>query len=114
MSMNCCDINAGMLRTPITLSAKQTTPDGAGGFSVNLASYANVKGHVKAMSGMEKLASERVESHVKLTAVIRYRMDVRASDVVAIDGADYNIVAVYDVEFKRKWLKLDLALGSAA
>ena len=90
-----------------------TTPDGAGGFTTSLASYANTKGHVRVMSGLEKLASERVESHVKLTAVIRYRLDVRASDVASIDGVDYNIVAVYDVEFKRKWLKLDLALGSA-
>ena len=110
--MKCCDINAGKLRTPIKLERKTTTPDGAGGFVTTWQEYANTKAYVKALSGMERFVSERVESQVKYTAVIRFR-DIKASDRVIIDHEAYNIVAVYDVEMRKQWLKLDLALGQA-
>ena len=111
--MKCCDMTAGMLREPIQLQRKTSTPDGGGGVTVTWATYATVRAMFKPLSGSERVASDRVEALTKNKATIRYRDGVLESDRVVARGEAYNIRAALNLEFRDKWLELHLAGGEA-
>jgi SPP1 family predicted phage head-tail adaptor len=113
--MKCCDINAGMLRTPVTFQRKTRTPNGSGGFTDTWSTLANsaTRAHVKSLSGFERLQQDRVNAETKLRLVCRYFAGLRPDDRVLIEGRAHNIRFVNDVEFRKRWFEIDLDGGVA-
>lgn len=111
--MKCCDVNAGMLNTLISIERPTKTSDGAGGYTE---SWVRVRGSakrafVKSFSGREQWASERVEARTALRIVCRYTSNILQTDRVVIRNKRYDIVAINNVEFADMWLEIDLAGG---
>ena len=111
--MNCCELYAGKLIHNVELFHKVSTPDGLGGFTISWQSYATPKAFIKPLSGYERTQGDRFESGVNVRGFLRYRNDMRASDKLVFDGREFNIVAFWNMEYRNKFLELDLALGPA-
>ena len=111
----CCDINAGMLRTPVTFQRKTRTPNGSGGFTDMWSTLSNsaTRAHVKGLSGFERLQADRVNAETKERLVCRYFAGLRPDDRVVIEGRAHNITYINDVERRKKWLEIDASGGVA-
>lgn len=116
MAIQCCDMTAGMLSEPVTFQRKTLTSDGAGGMTQSWAtvSGAPTRAHVRPVSGSERYASDRVEATVRLRLVVRYTTAILESDRVQIRGKVHNIRFIDNIEFKNKWLQIDVDGGVAA
>lgn len=112
--MKCCDMTAGMLRTPVTFQRRTRVSDGAGGATETWAaiSGASNRAHVKSLSGHERYASDRVEARAQLRVVVRYFSGLRERDRVLIDGKAHNIAFIDNIEFRNRWLALDVEGGT--
>ncbi len=118
--MKCCDMNAGMLREPVTFQRATKVSDGAGGYSEAWAaiSGASTQAHVKALSGGalsggERYASGRIESITKWRLSVRYFSGLLESDRVVVRSRNYNIRFINNLEFQDRWLVIDLDGGVA-
>jgi len=100
-----------MLRTTVVLQQQTQTQDAGGGFSAVWSTYATVKAHVRRRGGIESLVQERLSERPNLRCVMRFRSDVEPQHRALIDGKAYNVRAVDDVEFRRRWLDLTLEGG---
>lgn len=116
MAMKCSDMNAGMLKEPVTFQRRTLVSDGAGGQTETWATVTGTpsKAFVKPVSGSERFASDRVEAIVRLRLVTRYTNKLTESDRVLIRGRAHNIRFLDNVEFADKWLQIDVDGGVAA
>ena len=104
-----------MLRTDVVFQRVTKTPDGAGGYTDAWAaiSGAPTRAHVEAMSGSERYNSDRVEAGVRYRVAVRYVSGLTVKDAVLIDGKRSNIRFINNVEFKSRWLVIDVDEGVA-
>jgi SPP1 family predicted phage head-tail adaptor len=111
--MKCCDVTAGMLRHTVALERLTKTPDGAGGFVKAWNSLASVKAYMKVSSGSEQFSQDRLNAVQRVRAYIRYRSDLLPNDRLVFQGKNYQIRNINNLEFKNKYLELDLDSGVA-
>ena len=113
--MRCCDYHAGMLKTLVEFQRVGKTGDGAGGFTDASAplSGAPTRAHIKALSGGERYASERVEATAKLRVTVRYFDGLTESDVIVFSGKRHNIRFINNVELQNRWFVIDVDAGVA-
>lgn len=113
--MKCCDITAGKMRTPITVQRKTRTANGTGGFTESWAtlSGASTRAYVVALSGAERLASDRVEASARFRVTCRYFSGLKESDRIQIAGRAHNIRFINNVEMRNKWYAIDVDGGAA-
>ena len=109
----CCDINAGMLRTAVSIEAVTRTSDGAGGYTNAWAarSGAPTRAHVQFKAGSESMQSDRIEAKGSYKITMRYHSAVTESDRVVIGGRYHNIRAIDNVEMRNKWMILHCEVG---
>jgi SPP1 family predicted phage head-tail adaptor len=112
--VKCCAYTAGQLRTPVTFQRKLRIADGAGGFNETWETYATTKAHVRNLSGSERLAAGKVASETKVRVVCRYFSNIDTDDRVILAGRVHNITFINNVEFRNRWLEIDLNGGVAA
>lgn len=112
----CCDYHAGMLQEPVTFQRRSLTTDGAGGQTEEWAtiSGAPTRASVKPVGGSERYASDRTEATVRLRLVTRYTSLIREGDRVKIRDKVHNIRFLDNIEFRNKWLQIDVDGGVAA
>lgn len=92
------------------------TADGAGGWTE---AWANISGaatrcRFKAVSGGERIASERLQGTTRNRLVCRYFAGLDERDRVSVGGRKYNIAFVNDIDLKGRWFEIDLDGGVAA
>jgi len=115
MACKCDSLHAGMLKEPVTFERPTDTGDGRGGRTVTFAAIADspTACHIKALSGGERWASGRTEATSSYRITVRYFSDIKESDTVTIRSRRHNIRFINNLEFKDKWLELDVDLGVA-
>ena len=111
--MKCCDIKAGMLREPIEIQSQVRTDIGGGATDITYTNRVNLRGYFKPISGNERLYAERLDATTRNRLVIRYRSDLTESDRVIIRGRAYQIRSIINIEFRNKFLEIDLDGGVA-
>jgi len=116
MAIRCCDMHAGVLKEPVTFQRRTLASDGAGGQteSWDAITDAPTRAHVMPVGGSERYASDRTEAIVRLRLVTRYSTRLREGDRVKIRDRVHNIRFLDNVEFKDKWLQIDVDGGVAA
>jgi SPP1 family predicted phage head-tail adaptor len=116
MALRCCDFHAGMLKEPVTFQRRTLTSDGAGGQTETWATISGTpsRAFVKPMSGSERYMSDRTEAIVRLRLVTRYTASLREGDRVTIRDRVHNIRFLDNIEFKDRWLQIDVDGGMAA
>jgi len=114
--VKCCDMHAGMLKEPVVFQRRTLTSDGAGGQTETWAAIvgAPTRASVKPVGGSERFASDRTEAIVRLRLVVRYTDAIREGDRVKIRDRVHNIRFLDNVEFRDKWLQIDIDGGVAA
>lgn len=113
--MKCCDMNAGMLRTPVTFYSKALTTDGAGGYTSadSAISGAPTFCHFKSLSGYERMMAARLDAQTKARIVVRYHAGINENDTAEIGGEKYQIRYINNLEMRNMWLEIDLEGGVA-
>ena len=116
--MKCCPppkYTARDLREVVEFQRKTRTADGAGGFTDAWAaiSGAPTRAMVKAMSGRERWASDRVEASANYRVVVRYFAGLTEVDRVEVRGRPGQIRFINNVDFDDRWLEIDVNLGDA-
>jgi len=111
--VKCCDIKAGILREPVEFQSQVKTSIGGGATTITYTSKANVRGYFKPISGSERLYAERLDATTRNRLVIRYRTDLTESDRVIVRGRAYQIRFINNLEFRNKFLEIDLDGGVA-
>lgn len=109
----CCDFTAGMMREPVEIQEQSKVDIGGGATEISYTNKANLRGFVKPLSGGERLYAERLDAQTRNRLVIRYRSDLLESDRVIIRNKAYQIRFINNVEFRDKWLEVDLDGGVA-
>jgi SPP1 family predicted phage head-tail adaptor len=111
--MKCCQIHAGMLRTPVQFQRAARTSDGAGGATQSWAALAGspTRAHIKSMSGSERFASARVEAQATHRITVRYFAGLTEADAVVFGGKRANIRFINNLEQRNRWLVLDVQTG---
>lgn len=109
----CCDYTAGMLREPVEIQEQVTVPIGGGATELAYQTKANVRAYVKPMSGSERLYAERLDATTRNRIVMRYRPNIVESDRIVMRGKAYNIRFIHNVEFRDRWLEIDVDGGVA-
>jgi len=104
---------ANLLWKTVVIERPAQVSDGAGGYTETWSTLATVDGGIVAMSGMERMASDRIEATSKWRLLIPYQAGLLESDRVVIDGRNYNVSFVNDVQKKGTWHMLDLGEGFA-
>lgn len=114
--MKCCDMNSGLLRTPVTFQRRTRSSDGAGGATETWSaiSGSGTKAHYKALSGYERFIAGRVESSTSARLVVRYFAGLREGDRVLINSEAHNISFINNLELRNRWLEIDIEGGVAS
>jgi SPP1 family predicted phage head-tail adaptor len=102
-----------MLREPIEIQSQVRTDIGGGATDITYTNRADVRGHFKPMSGNERLYAERLDATTRNRLVIRYRTDLTESDRVIVRSRAYQIRFINNLEFRNKFLEIDLDGGVA-
>lgn len=116
MALRCCDMHAGRLKEPVAFQRRSLTSDGAGGQTETWATIATAptRAYVTPTGGSERYAHDRTEATVRLRLVTRYSTAVQEGDRVTIRGRVHNIRFIDNLEFRDKWLQIDVDGGVAA
>lgn len=115
MTCKCDDFSAGMLSEPVTFQRSVKTTDGAGGFTEAWGALAGAPtfAHAKYLSGSERWASARVEATSRIRIAVRWFDGLLESDAVVIRSRRCNIRFINNVEFRDRWLEIELGEGVA-
>ena len=111
--MKCCNVQAGMLREPVEFQSQVKTDIGGGATTITYVKRVSLRGHFKPMSGNERLYSERIDATTRNRLIIRYRTDLLESDRVIVRSRAYQIRFINNLEFRNKFLEIDLDGGVA-
>ena len=116
MALRCCGMHAGRLKEPVTFQRRSLTSDGAGGQTESWATItgAPTRAFVTNAGGSERYAHDRTEAIVRLRLVTRYTSTLQEGDRVTIRGRVHNIRFIDNLEYKDKWLQIDVDGGVAA
>jgi SPP1 family predicted phage head-tail adaptor len=102
-----------MLRHPVLIQRLIKTPDGSGGWTKDWSSVGGTWAYIRATGGSEAFTNDRLNGVVRYKATIRYRDNLTVADRILFEEKPYQITAVIDMEFRKKWLELDLVSGVA-
>jgi len=98
-------IGVGGLRRKFTLEHNMRIGDGGGGAVSSWVSVAQMWGSLTAVRGDEFFAEHRVQGRVSHEILLRYRSDVEPEMRLSLDGREFQILAVFDPDERRRWLK---------
>lgn len=111
--MKCCDYTPGMLREPVTFQKQVLTSIGGGATQLSYVDDFTARGFMKPLSGREVLYAERLDAQTRNRLTIRYTAKLTESHRAIIRGRAYNIRYLNNVEFRDRWLEIDLDGGVA-
>ena len=102
--------NPGEMRTRITLKSRTVTL-GTGGFQTSTSTtIAAVWAKWVGVHGSEAWAANTVNATRAATVLIRYRDDVDETCMVVLDGENYEIVSMDDIQQRHEYIELKVQL----
>ena len=97
--------STGRLRHRLTLEAAARTPDGGGGAAETWSAIAQLWGQIRPTSGIEVFETDGLSGRVSHEITLRYRSGVTPSMRLASGSRRFEIVAIIDIDERRRWLK---------
>lgn len=104
-------ICASKMRTVAEVKTITRTDDGYGGFDTTVATSFKIFCAIKDTSGTETQNSDRVQTEDRITIYTRYRSDITTKNYLTIEGRDYNIRRVVDVDRRKRELMIEAQGG---
>ena len=102
--------NPGELNIQVTLKRRSSTVDPGGFQKEALTTLAVVWAKWIGVHGSEAWAANSVNALRAATVTIRYRADVDETCLVTLDGLDYEIVSMDDIQQHHEYIELKLQL----
>lgn len=109
--MQCCELTAGKLRTPIVIQEYTESPDGMGGVTKEWVDVLAVKSMWKHATMYERLQAMKLNAGVMHRVYIRYSSVPTAKHRIFYKGQAYQIRGVVDIEERGRWLELAVEEG---
>ena len=104
-------IQPGELRQRAELQSEKETPDGAGGYELKWATERKIWCNIRAISGVQRLESMRLESDVSHEITVRYNSDVVPRKRIVHQGVAYLIRAVFDPDKIKHEMEIVASTG---
>ena len=107
---------AGKLDQLVTIQRPAETSDGIGGTTrawADLATDPAVWAHVKAKSGREAMAEDRINAAFVVVFTIRNRTDLSELDRIVWNGEAYNIRGILREGERGLYLRIEAERGAA-
>lgn len=95
----------GRLRHRLTLEAASRTPDGGGGAVETWTSVAQVWGRIQPTGATEIAGADGLGGRISHEITLRYRAGVTPAMRLISNGRRFEILAVMDIDERRRWLK---------
>ena len=109
-------INPGEIRTLVTIKTRSSTLD-PGGFQVQtLTPIDTVRARWIGVHGQEAWAANSANALKAATVLLRYPRGYRINEtmVISLDGDDYEIVSIDDIQLRHEYIELKLQLIQSA
>ena len=100
-------ICARKMRTRAEVKVNTRVKDGFGGFDVVVSTAFKIWCYVDDQSGTELQNADRVQTEDKIKVYTRYRSDISTLNFLTIEGRDYNIRRVVDVDRRKRELMIE-------
>jgi len=104
-------IQPGKLRHYAELQSQSQTSDGGGGFTLTWVKERNIWCDIRAVSGVQRLESSRLESAISHEITVRYNEDVTPQKRIVYQEIPYLIEAVYDTDKLQHRMELVASTG---
>ena len=98
-------------RDAVTVERGTESDDGYGGYSIAWTTYATVFGLVETSGGSEPINAGRLEPSETVVITCHYRSDLLETDRLIIEGEEYNITRLEDVDRRSKFLRIYAETG---
>jgi SPP1 family predicted phage head-tail adaptor len=95
----------GELKRRVVLEQATRTPDGAGGAALSWTTVATLFAAVRALSGGESFAFDRIGGRVTHEFIIRHRGDVQPAMRFRLGTRLFEILAALDLDGRRRHLR---------
>ncbi|MGH6826423.1 phage head closure protein [Methyloceanibacter sp.] len=99
------ELRSSDLRHRLTLEELSRVADEGGGFSETWVTVATLSADLQPISGSETVEADRLAGTVTHEVVLRYRAGVVPAMRFRKGARIFLIIAVIDVEERRRWLK---------
>src|SRR5690625_1071099 len=109
--MQCCDLTAGKLRTPIVIPECTEAADGMGGGAKSCVPGVAVRSMWKHATMYERLQAMKLNAGVIHRVCIRYSAVPTAKHRIWYKDEAYQIRGVVDIEERGRWLELAVEEG---
>ena len=118
---DCCTVTAGDLKHRVIIEARSRVSDGGGGFTETWTAdpVGGVYCSMQFLTGTERWEAYRNMNGNLIRLTMRFRGDANGAPYwqsgthrVVFRGRVYDILAVSDVGWDRRWLKMDIFEGS--
>ena len=86
-------------------------PDGAGGWTDSWASRVDIWCSVETNSGGEGIIAGRLEHSETLILTTHYNSDIVPTDRVTLEGVEYKVSRVEDIDRKHEFMKIYIETG---
>lgn len=93
------------LRHRLTLEQLERVADEGGGFSESWVTVATLSADLRPIGGDERLEADRLVGRITHEVVLRYRAGVVPAMRFRQGARLFHILAVIDVEERRRWVK---------
>ena len=102
--------NPGPIRTRVTLKSRSVVMDPGGFEKEALIPIAIVWARWIGVHGVEAWAANSANALRAATVLIRYRADLDETCLVELDGLNYSIVSMDDIQHRHEYLELKVEL----
>jgi SPP1 family predicted phage head-tail adaptor len=99
------EVGPSALRRRLTLEQLDRVSDDGGGFTESWITVATLAADLRPIGGNESVEADRITGSVSHEVVLRYRPGVVPAMRFRLDTRIFQILAVIDVDERRRWLK---------
>jgi len=95
----------GRLRHRLSLEVATRTPDGGGGAAETWNTVAHLWGRIRPTGGTESLEADGLGGRISHEITLRHYQGVTPAMLLSSGSRRFEIIAVIDIDERRRWLK---------
>lgn len=96
-----------LLNHDFTVSRRQRSPDGQGGWVISYAAAGTVRGRIRPSSSTERISAQSEEREITHVLYVKADADVQRGDQVVGDGLTVEVLAVREPSRAGEHLEID-------
>lgn len=98
--------NPGKLKRRVSFVELTQVSDGGGGYEDSITELFSVRAYIHPLTGREYFSNQQTDASVTHKITIRYKSDVKQSQVISYNGKLFDIQYILDVDEDHRFLEL--------